>query len=374
MARRRKKSNDSLVVTIVVVVITIAIVAFFTWRYYHPTTAATEAAAPSGSSSAPERGLSLTEQAEAGGAGTALGEALAPEKGGDPRSGEDLHEYSGRPRRSPATGNGWLELPASTTEGPGEREGLYCTTHYADLQGHRARNYTILYDPETYASYWVAYPICKAHLGTGRKESWGYDPDIPKEKQTSVSSGYGAAYQGPKYAKNSYARGHQIPNADRNGSEEMMAQTYYSTNMTPQIQNGFNGHIWAKLEDAVRSMVPEDDTLYVVTGASFRKAGGSEQIHYITNKNGGVSLPVPNYYWKVLLKVKRSDSGVSGASAIGFWLPHEEITDRPWSDFTVSVDQIEAWTGFDFFANLSAPLQDSSEANSDLDSFKSYLR
>ena len=154
----------------------------------------------------------------------------------------------------------------------------------------------------------------------------------------------------------------------------MMAQTYYSTNMTPQIQNGFNGHIWAKLEDAVRGMVPEGDTLYVVTGASFHKQGGSEEIHYITNKNGGTSLPVPNYYWKVILKVKRDGSSISDASAIGFWLPHEEITDKPWSDYTVSVDQIEQWTGFDFFANLSTMLQDRCEANTDLESFKSYER
>ncbi|MBQ7194272.1 MAG: DNA/RNA non-specific endonuclease [Bacteroidales bacterium] len=342
-----KKNNDVLIATIIIILVIVAIVVFLTLR-------------------------DRRAASEAGGAGTAIGEALAPEKGGDPRSGEDRHDGSDRARRVAATGQPWLELPASTTEGPGEREGLYCTTHYGTLNGTKARNYTILYDPETYASYWVAYPICAAHLGTGRKESWGYDPAIPKEKQTSVSSGYGVSYATQKYSSNSYARGHQIPNADRNGCEEMMAQTYYSTNMTPQLQNGFNGHIWAKLEKAVRDMVPVGDTLYVVTGASFRKVGGNEEIHYITNKNGGTSLPVPNYYWKVVLKVKRDANGISDASAIGFWLPHEEITERQWYDYTVSVDQIEAWTGFDFFANLSTSLQDGSEANTDLESFRSY--
>lgn len=241
------------------------------------------------------------------------------------------------------------------------------------MNGERSRNYTCYYDDSTLTSYWVAYPICESHLGTGRTESWGFDTTIDKKDQTKVSSGYGVSLSTSHYPKNSYARGHQIPNADRNGVPEMMAQTYYSTNMTPQIQNGFNGHIWAKLEEAVRSTVPHGDTLYVVTGASFQKNGEKTMdVKTIVNKNDKKSLPVPNYYYKVLLKVKRDGGKIVGASTIGFWLPHDDLKESVYTDFVVSVDDIEEWTGFDFFSNVPGNIQSKAESNSSWTAFRNY--
>ena len=259
----------------------------------------------------------------------------------------------------------WLELPA------GGNDGL---THWATMGGRRQRNYTMLYDPSVYASYWVAYPLCAAHLGSGRTETWAYDPSIKVEQQTKVSSGsYGVNFKGDLYESNYYARGHQIPNADRNGNEEMMAQTYYSTNMTPQIQNGFNGGIWAKLEAGVRGMVPAGDTLYIVTGAAFRKAGGSENVSQIVSTRDGKTLPVPNYYWKAVLKVKRNAAGaITDAQTIGFWLPHKEFKKTLYSDFAVSVDQIEAWTGYDMFPGLPDSIENVCEKNTSLSAFEAW--
>ncbi len=282
------------------------------------------------------------------------------------------------------TPGGWLEMPSYTV---GEMAGtttsalndLYTVTHYAQMGGKKARNYTILYDPAMYASYWVAYPLCAAHLGKGRDEDWDFDPVVPQSKQTSVYKGYGVNVSSDTYASQHYARGHQLPNADRNGVDDMMAQTYFSTNMTPQLQNGFNGGVWAHLEEAVRSVVEHNsDTVYVVTGAAFRKKGGNETIKTITNTRDGKVLPVPNYYWKVLLKVKWTDDpkpAVAGASAIGFWLEHRDNYPNGSTNYlpyVTSVDQIEDWTGFDFFSNLSSSLQSGAEAATDWASFKAY--
>lgn len=279
------------------------------------------------------------------------------------------------------TPGGWLEMPSYTV---GEMAGtttsalndLYTVTHYAQMGGKKARNYTILYDPAMYASYWVAYPLCADHLGKGRDEDWDFDPVVPQSKQTSVYKGYGVNVSSDTYASQHYARGHQLPNADRNGVDAMMAQTYFSTNMTPQLQNGFNGGVWAHLEEAVRSVVEHNsDTVYVVTGAAFRKKGGNETIQTITNTRDGKVLPVPNYYWKVLLKVKWSGGSVAGASAIGFWLEHRDNYPNGSTNYlpyVTSVDQIEAWTGFDFFSNLSTSLQSGAEAATDWASFKVY--
>ena len=264
-------------------------------------------------------------------------------------------------------GVSWLELP-----GEWRSEAEHCLTHYAEMEGRLQRNYTVLYDEDTFTSYWVAYPLCHSHTTTGREEIWGYDPKLPEDVQTSVKSGYGASVPTVNYPKNFYARGHQIPNADRNAVPQMQAQTYYSTNMTPQIQNGFNGGVWAKLEEALREVIPQDDTLYIVTGASFRKVNENLAAMQITNKNDGKHLPVPNYYWKAVLKVKRNAGAVTDAMAIGFWLPHKDLKGHDYSEYTVSVDQIEQWTGFDFFVNLKDEKEKPAETNSSWQAFVAF--
>ena len=262
----------------------------------------------------------------------------------------------------------WMELPASVAMD----ETVHMVTHTAQMQGRLQRNYTMLYDEDLYAALWVAYPLCASHTSSGREESWGYDPHVPSESQTNVNKGYGVSEPTANYPKNFYARGHQIPNADRSGVPEMMAQTYYSTNMTPQIQNGFNGGIWAKLEEAVRMEIPQGDTLYVVTGAVFEKHGVDEEVKEIVNRNDSKTLPVPNYYWKALLKVRREKGEVTEASTIGFWLPHDDLKGRSYPDYAVSVDQIEVWTGFDFFSNLVDSIETTAEANATWTSFRNF--
>ena len=161
----------------------------------------------------------------------------------------------------------------------------------------------------------------------------------------------------------------------------MQEQTYFPTNITPQLQNGFNGGIWMDLEGAVRSAVHAGDTVYVVTGAAFRKKGGSEAIEIINPSNAvygpgnTVDIPVPNYYWKVLLKVKRLGESVNNAKAIGFWLEHRDDlreNTSAYQNYAISVDQIEEWTGFDFFANLPEALQDLCEDDTDWADFRDF--
>lgn len=264
----------------------------------------------------------------------------------------------------------WMELPAASSLG----EDRHVITHTAQMEGRTQRNYTILYDDDLYAALWVAYPLCASHTSSGREETWGYDPKVSKSAQTSVKAGYGASEPTVNYPKNFYARGHQIPNADRSAVPEMQAQTYFSTNMTPQLQNGFNGNIWAKLEEAVRLEIPEGDTLYVVTGAVFEKHGEDEDVKTILNKNDSKTLPVPNYYWKALLKVQRSGKDITGASTIGFWLPHADLKGHSYADYTVSVDQLEEWTGFDLFPSLPDSVEKSSESGTSWPAFRMYMK
>lgn len=264
----------------------------------------------------------------------------------------------------------WFELPAKTTAS---------TTLTMSLYDGSNRNYTMYYDKSTYMSYWVAYPLASGHIGTGRSGSWSATPGIPTSDQINIwNSSYGVNYGsttsgGYDDKQEIYARGHQIPNADRNANNVMQAQTFYATNSTPQIQNKFNASIWSTLEGSVRNLAKATDTLYVTTGAALRKVGGSEEVTYILPKNETVKqCPVPNYYYKVLLKVKRSGGAITDALAVGVWLPHEPFTSNDFSAYVCSVAQIEAWTGYDFFANLPDDLEAAAEKNSSWSAFTAF--
>jgi endonuclease G len=183
------------------------------------------------------------------------------------------------------------------------------------------------------------------------------------------------------YNAGSYSKGHQVPNADRKSNDIANSQTYYVTNQTPQLDDKFNSSIWSSLETAVRNLTRNTDVVYVVTGAAFKKTGGNEQINYLTAASSSTNpqkLPIPNYYWKAVLKVKWDGSSISSASAIGFWFEHREYNSdtEKYTNFSVSVDQIEEWTGFDLFTNLPGDnlsgIEKAAESNTNWTTFQNF--
>jgi endonuclease G len=280
---------------------------------------------------------------------------------------------------NPAVNAGWLELPGAA----GNQE--YVLTTYDDGQG-KARNYTFNYDKDMYTSLWVAYPLYSDTTVGDNSGSWKYTPGIPQDEQINITGGtsYGVnsgstTTDGYDSNKEYYSRGHQIPNADRKSTATMNSQTYYTVNSTPQLQNGFNGSIWNTLEGAVRQQIPSSDTLYVVTGAAFQEKGAAEKpVTWIyprgeSSGNTGKRCPVPNFYWKALLKVRRNTAGaVTSASTIAFWFPHEDLRGKEYSAYTVSVASLQQMTGFDFFVNLPDSIENNAETNSDWETFTKF--
>ena len=262
---------------------------------------------------------------------------------------------------------GYLELPAETSGSDYFSETLMVSGE---------RNYSYLYDKSMYTALWVAYPLYKSICQGSASASWSFNPNIDQQYQIDVRShSYSSFYA----SAGAYSRGHQLPNADRDGSKAMKNQVYYVTNQTPQLQNGFNGTIWNQLECSIRSVATSSstDTVYVVTGATFRKAGGSETINYLKPTSSYSStypeLPIPNYYWKVLLKVKRNSSGtVTSACTVGAWFEHKVYSSSQWANYVTSVDQIEAYTGYDFFANLPDAVEADAEQNTSWSTFSSF--
>ena len=253
-----------------------------------------------------------------------------------------------KPDPTPSGGNlspktGWMELPAIPN-------GMDAFTHSMTVGSVSTRNYSFLWDYDNLVAPWVAYPLCKWNIGNNikRTNAWGLDPLLPEGKQPVLYRGFSKGNNGW------YARGHQIPSADRLTSYESNSMTFYGTNMTPQIQDGFNGDIWATLEGKVRSWANSSDTLYVVTGCVIDYPEG-QTVKYALD-NYGKKVTVPTAYYKVVLRyMKNSTVGYSGYSACAVWLDHKVYSSSSISSsYSMSVDDLEKKTGIDFFVNLPA--------------------
>ena len=251
---------------------------------------------------------------------------------------------------------GWLELPATRAD-----DGCDVLVHdmtgkaYISEARSGVRNYSCEWCYDEHLSYWVAYPLNKSLSGNGSYEYvWGFDPCLPSNIQPDITmrSYGGLGFDG----KNNWNRGHQMPRADRQTSQDAVSSTCYPTNMTPQ-DGSFNGNIWAKLEGAVRSWAGKSDTTYVVTGCVL--TGSTTK----TSSNSGFSVTVPSAYFKALLFHSMTDNkgniltpdavATKGYLAVGFYLPHDASISGGWyGDYMMSVSDLEKKTEIDFFVNL----------------------
>lgn len=247
----------------------------------------------------------------------------------------------------------WLELPASFS---GEKLEYYY--HNMIVGGNTIRNYSYYWDSNNFVSRWVAYPLNKTLAGSGsRSDVWELDPNLSEGRQTNVTKkGFDPS--------SAFDRGHQIPSADRLANSAANKQTFYGTNMTPQL-NDFNQNIWQDLEIKVRNIAnalnPATDTLYVVTGCLVKEnslSGDKGVFGGYALDNSGTKVAIPTGYFKALLRYKKGASeGKQGYAACGIYLEHKAYgkLDSYTSilrENLCTIDELEALLGYNLFANL----------------------
>ena len=135
-----------------------------------------------------------------------------------------------------------------------------------------------------------------------------------------------------------------MASADRLYSRVANEQTFYYSNITPQV-NSFNAGIWLELENTLRNYWGRSnsfrDTLYVVKGATIR----NDQINGTIGEN---KIVVPKYNYMAVLS-KKADTYKS----IAFWFENRRYNE-PYKlkEHALSVAELEEKTGIDFFHNL----------------------
>jgi endonuclease G len=195
--------------------------------------------------------------------------------------------------------------------------------------------YTLSYNSKFKQANWVAYLLTKDETVKRfqRGEFFAPDPLIP-----------GTDFKFD-YLKSGYDRGHLAPAAVMGYSMETMVQSFYYSNMSPQVPR-FNRGVWKKLEMQVRNWAIAYDSLCVVTGPIF-----SDSIKVI----GPHRVAVPKAYYKVILDNHRGKEKM-----IGFVLNNDGDLNS-FQSFVVSVDSVELITGIDFFSNLDDVLESKME-------------
>lgn len=188
--------------------------------------------------------------------------------------------------------------------------------------------YSFLYNEKHEQASWVAYELTKEETTKAFERTNRFRPDPSVSTLTANNA---------DYASSGYDRGHLAPAADMGWSSTAMFESFYYSNMSPQVP-GFNRGIWKKLEERVRTWAIENNSLMVVTGPVLSK--GLKTI-------GADRVSVPERYYKVIL-----DNHEPGIKAIAFLIPNASQSIGLQS-FVVSIDSVESVTGIDFFPNIS---------------------
>lgn len=148
------------------------------------------------------------------------------------------------------------------------------------------------------------------------------------------------------YRGSGYDRGHMCPAGDMKWSKQAMADCFYLTNMSPQ-KHELNNGAWKTLEEKCREWAVRDSALIIICGPVL-----SDRL----TKTIGDGVAVPERYFKVIL-APHADP----IRGIAFIMPNGYVKGGMQAA-AVSIDQVEAITGFDFFSALPDDIEDQVEA------------
>lgn len=209
--------------------------------------------------------------------------------------------------------------------------------------------YTLSYNEKYEQANWVYYVLTDSMViagGQERSNKFKVDPLVPSGSAKSSD-----------YTKSGYDRGHLCPAADMDFNPVAMEESFLMSNICPQAPD-FNRGIWKDLESAVRGWARTKHKLFIVTGPVFSENKG---------KIGQDQVVIPGYFYKVLYTTSPQPE------IIAFVLPNQK-SDRPLSDFVISVDDLEKLTGIDFFSQLPDELENRIESKVELAGWFSGLK
>lgn len=153
------------------------------------------------------------------------------------------------------------------------------------------------------------------------------------------------------YKKSGYDRGHLAAAGNHKLNQKVCEQTFYLSNMAPQVGKGFNRDTWNRLEMYVRKLTKAYLNVYCCTGPLYlpkREGDGKTYIKY--EVIGTNHVAVPTHFYKVIV-MEASNKSLEMEAYV---LPNQVIDDEtPLKVFQVPPESIERAAGLLFFDRLS---------------------
>ena len=188
---------------------------------------------------------------------------------------------------------------------------------------------------------WVAFRLRREDLLSPvveRKDNFHADGEVPEKHQVVHSD----------YTRTGYDRGHLAPAAAMKWSFYAMNDSFFMSNIAPQVGVGFNQHIWKSLERKMRQWGCQRGLLYVVTGPLYED-NPIKKLSYDKDGDGkddnGVLVDVPSHFFKFALDANRME-------AIAFILPNQKLKTKDLPKYLTSINDIEARSRLDFLKDI----------------------
>lgn len=205
--------------------------------------------------------------------------------------------------------------------------------------------YSLSFNKDTRCPNWVAWPLEKGKTNgefSRNRLKPNYYQDIDDLTNHQNLDDWHDAYP--------YQHGHMCPAADGRWNEAAIQQTFFLSNMCPQIGD-LNEGDWENLEDKCRGWAEEFGQIYICAGPIFYSKS------YKTLANS--SIAIPDAFYKVILRLKPQPA------AIGFILPNDDVH-RRFFETAKTIDEVEKITGIDFFYIIDDNIEKSVESKYEL--------
>lgn len=225
-----------------------------------------------------------------------------------------------------------------------------------DMGNHQ--EFVSVYDRQTRNPYYVV-----EHITPGSISKNGMNGDrknsVFKEDE-SVPGKFRALLK--DYFRSGYDRGHQAPAANAKFSQTAMDETFYLSNMSPQVGAGFNRDYWAHFEDFCRRLTKEYNSVRIVTGPLYlpkKCDDGKYRVSYEVIGNPP-NIAVPTHFFKLIVaeKSKKRSIDSDDIAVAAFVMPNDIISNTtPLKSFQVPLESLEKSSGLEFLKQVPANKQ-----------------
>ncbi|MGI8502516.1 MAG: DNA/RNA non-specific endonuclease [Hassallia sp.] len=206
-------------------------------------------------------------------------------------------------------------------------------------------------------SNWVSWQLNSSWLGSApRQDDFRADTTLPSGCYRVTTS---------DYTGSGFDRGHMAPSADRTNTIANNSATFLMTNIIPQAPDNNQG-VWANLENYSRSLVSSGKELYIISGGY--GTGGTGSAGYANTISSG-RVTVPARTWKVIVVLNgpgNASSVTTSTRVIAVNIPNTQgVRNDDWRTYRVTVDSIEAATGYNLLSNVTDSVENTIESRVD---------